>query len=236
MAWRINKWKQFEPPAKNDRKQEGELKWWKCPVSQNRRYKMLATSGPKGWEMLGIWHAIVASWGRQNRESRKGGVLRTALAGDSPASLSELAIDTLIPPAKLKAAIAKLLEMGWLCLESNGNPEGEEMESETKLDETRLNKTRQEEKKPPAPKLKFADNVSLSVAEHAKLLDKYGTDATDKMIEKLDNFKGSGGKKYKSDYHAILTWVVDWWKKEGRDPDAARREMIAKAVEGLGDD
>ena len=51
--------------------------------------------------------------------------------------------------------------------------------------------------------------------EHAKLIIKYGSDATDKMIEKLDNFKGSSGKKYKSDYRTILGWVAEWWQEKG---------------------
>ena len=32
---------------------------------------------------------------------------------------------------------------------------------------------------------------------------------TDELIRVLDNYKGSSGKKYKSDYRAILTWTVE---------------------------
>lgn len=39
-------------------------------------------------------------------------------------------------------------------------------------------------------------------------MDKYGESETALMIEKLDNYKGSKGKKYKSDYRAILNWVA----------------------------
>ena len=46
--------------------------------------------------------------------------------------------------------------------------------------------------------------------EELKLLqDKFGNTLTDKAIEKLDNYKGATGKRYKSDYRAILSWVVD---------------------------
>ena len=38
--------------------------------------------------------------------------------------------------------------------------------------------------------------------------------ATKRMIEILDNYKGAKGKRYKSDYRAILTWVVDRYNEE----------------------
>jgi len=57
-------------------------------------------------------------------------------------------------------------------------------------------------------KKKYAEYVSLTEEEYAKLVDKYGESETALMIEKLDNYKGSKGKKYKSDYRAILNWVA----------------------------
>ena len=50
--------------------------------------------------------------------------------------------------------------------------------------------------------------------EYQSLVDKYGEKATEKLIELLDNYKGSSGKTYKSDYRAILNWVVDKAQKE----------------------
>ena len=57
-------------------------------------------------------------------------------------------------------------------------------------------------------KKNYAEFVSMTKEEYKKLVDKYGKEFTDKCIEVLDNYKGSSGKKYKSDYRAILTWVV----------------------------
>jgi hypothetical protein len=34
------------------------------------------------------------------------------------------------------------------------------------------------------------------------------------LVEILDNYKGSTGKKYKSDYRAILSWCVDKLNEE----------------------
>lgn len=74
---------------------------------------------------------------------------------------------------------------------------------ESKENENKINKKEQEEK------IHFADFVTMTNAEHEKLVSTYGTEFTDQCIKILDNYKGSKGKKYKSDYRAILSWVVD---------------------------
>lgn len=59
------------------------------------------------------------------------------------------------------------------------------------------------------PKISFRDNVLLTQLEYDKLLATHGNPALDWMLDKLSNQKHSRGIKYKSDYHAILNWVVD---------------------------
>jgi len=58
-------------------------------------------------------------------------------------------------------------------------------------------------------KVQFAEFVSMTNDEYQSLVAKYGENAATEFIKILDNYKGSNGKKYKSDYRAILTWVVD---------------------------
>lgn len=66
----------------------------------------------------------------------------------------------------------------------------------------------------PLPKkIKYAEYVSMTEEEYQKLIAEYGSEAVKKMIDILNNYKGSTGKKYKSDYRAILSWVVDKVKK-----------------------
>jgi hypothetical protein len=55
----------------------------------------------------------------------------------------------------------------------------------------------------------FGEFVEMSEDEYQSLLDKYGEPTATKCIQELDNYKGSTGKKYKSDYRAILSWVAD---------------------------
>lgn len=63
-------------------------------------------------------------------------------------------------------------------------------------------------------KIHFADFVSMTNVEYEKLVNTYGKNFADQCITILDNYKGSSGKKYKSDYRAILTWVVDKVKEQ----------------------
>ena len=49
----------------------------------------------------------------------------------------------------------------------------------------------------------------MTNSEHEKLLAAHGPADTERLIEILDNYKGATGKKYASDYRAILSWVVD---------------------------
>jgi len=72
---------------------------------------------------------------------------------------------------------------------------------------------KEKDKEEEEEKEKYAECVSMTKIEYEKLTTKYGKDFTIKCIEKLDNYKGSNGKKYKSDYRTILNWVVDEIKK-----------------------
>lgn len=63
-------------------------------------------------------------------------------------------------------------------------------------------------------KIHFAEFVTMTNAEYEKLISTYGKKFADQCIKTLDNYKGSSGKKYRSDYRAILSWVVDKVKKD----------------------
>ncbi|MEG1894605.1 MAG: DUF4373 domain-containing protein [Oscillospiraceae bacterium] len=58
-------------------------------------------------------------------------------------------------------------------------------------------------------KVKYAEFVSMTEEEYEKLVATHGKEKTARMIEVLDNYKGSKGTTYKNDYRAILNWVVD---------------------------
>ncbi len=71
--------------------------------------------------------------------------------------------------------------------------------------------TKKKQPKETKKKNPYADFVTLTLEEYEKLTDKYGKAGTDEMIEVLNNYKASSGKRYKSDFHTILGWVKDRW-------------------------
>lgn len=63
---------------------------------------------------------------------------------------------------------------------------------------------------------KYAEYVTMTSDEHQKLVAEHGEVNTRLFISILNNYKGSKGKRYKSDYRAILSWVVDRVKSDGK--------------------
>lgn len=68
------------------------------------------------------------------------------------------------------------------------------------------------------PKVQFAEHVTMTNDEYKRLLATHGEADTQRLIEILDNYKGSSGKKYTSDYRAILSWCIDRLEEEKRKP------------------
>jgi hypothetical protein len=52
----------------------------------------------------------------------------------------------------------------------------------------------------------YADFVKMKESEYKKLIEQFGESGTKERIENLNLYKGSTGKKYKSDYLTILNW------------------------------
>lgn len=77
-----------------------------------------------------------------------------------------------------------------------------------------------------APKRKFAEFVSMTNDEYSSLVTKLGEQGAKRCVEILDNYKGQNGKRYQSDYRAILNWVVDRYNEERlkQTPQQAKRQ------------
>ena len=76
-----------------------------------------------------------------------------------------------------------------------------------------INKSKPKQKKIDS-KTHFAEFVTMTNAEYEKLVSTYSKEFADQCVNVLDNYKGSSGKNYKSDYRAILNWVVDRVKED----------------------
>ena len=78
-------------------------------------------------------------------------------------------------------------------------------------------RARKENSEKTANKIAYADDVLLTETEYSTLIAKLGSkQAADECSEILSNYKGATGKKYKSDYKAILNWVIDKWRERHR--------------------
>jgi phage replisome organizer, putative, N-terminal region len=72
-------------------------------------------------------------------------------------------------------------------------------------------------KKQGAKKIQYAEFVAMTNDEYQSLIanERLGSEnAVKRCIEILDNYKGSSGKKYASDYRAILNWVITRYEEE----------------------
>jgi hypothetical protein len=86
-------------------------------------------------------------------------------------------------------------------------------------------------KKKDPPKTKYGEFVTMYEHEYQALLEKFGSEEkVRRMIQVLDNYKGSNGRTYKSDYHAILSWVAERVEEE-----YARREMYGRSNQSRSD-
>ena len=104
---------------------------------------------------------------------------------------------------------------------SNNQVTAEEQPSNT-------NNKDNKDKKVKKDKNEYAEFVLMLPDEYEKLIKEYGKINTKKFIEKLNCYKGANGKKYKSDYLAILNWVVGEVMKEVKPQAGANPKMSTK--------
>lgn len=75
----------------------------------------------------------------------------------------------------------------------------------------------------------YGEFVRLEKVEYEKLVDRLGEPLTLDYIDRLNNYIGSSGKRYKSHYHTILTWVR---KDEAKKPPEPKRKLDIYIPEG----
>lgn len=106
--------------------------------------------------------------------------------------------------------------------ESNDNRNDDRTTTERQLNDNKQEGRRkkknekEEELSQTLSKIKFREFVELTQEEHDTLLAKHGPEILNLMLDKLDSFKGSTGKKYDSDYHTMKQggWVLTQVKKD----------------------
>lgn len=85
-------------------------------------------------------------------------------------------------------------------------------------------KVKREEKK------YYGEFVRLSEQEYQSLQERVGKAGTKRCIEILDDYKGASGKQYRSDYRAMLSWVLARYERE---PEKKERSYSMSDIEEL---
>ena len=91
----------------------------------------------------------------------------------------------------------------------------------------------QGEKEPKVSKSKYADFVLMLPQEYDKLKTEFGEQGVNRLVEILNNYKGSKGKQYKSDYLAIRNWVVTRYNEEKNKPTTASPKNVNQYWENV---
>ena len=99
----------------------------------------------------------------------------------------------------------------------SASPTQAEAEAEAEAEADKEKRDRKETR-PPQKKTLFLEFVYLTEEEHQKLIEHLGDKDTHAYIERLNNYIGSKGKRYKSHYHTILNWS----SKDANDTNHAR--------------
>ena len=122
-------------------------------------------------------------------------------------------------------------------MQSDANDANTNTNTNTNTDTNTNTNNKKENIKEKEPKIHFAEFVTMTNAEYEKLVSTYSKEFTDQCIKVLDNYKGSSGKKYKSDYRAILTWVIDEVKKRKKQTEAKQKtsNFTSRSYENLND-
>jgi len=95
-------------------------------------------------------------------------------------------------------------------------------------------KHQEEENKNAAKKNKYAEFVTMTTDEYSSLVAKLSSEErANRCIEILDNYKGANGKKYKSDYRAILNWVIRRLEEEEKERRGPPQKRIPRAFASI---
>ena len=98
------------------------------------------------------------------------------------------------------------------CIMSNVNDNDND---NVNVNEDKKSKPKKNKPKKEKEKIKILDCLEFTQEELDKLLVKYyRLEHLDAYLERLNNYKMSNGKKYKSDYHVMRGWVFDKFVEE----------------------
>ncbi len=94
-------------------------------------------------------------------------------------------------------------------------------------------KVKESKEKVKQSKDKYMEFVFLTLEEHTKLKNLFGTEAILKeKISALNDYVGSTGKTYKSHYHTLLSW--DRRNNSATDPQSSKKTLQKQRIQEAG--
>lgn len=78
-------------------------------------------------------------------------------------------------------------------------------------------------------RMRYGDYVTLTPAEHAQLIQEFGKEKTERMIQIVSDHKGISPKKYEADYndfYAIRSWGAERYEKERKIKGGRKAESV----------
>jgi hypothetical protein len=222
-AYRVARWEEIY--EKNRTREMVRMQWVAVPVNlagdgyTNTMERADGTKREDGSAWYGTFVALLLVAAECHP---RGTLIRSNGIPHDAASLSR---KTRIPIGIMDASLNWFAskELGWLEVVELGEGAGRVRDGcgETALHNSTVQdsteaiaepETPPEEPEPEKPKrgrkVRHADRVLLAPDEYSRLVNAHGEWFIGKCIEKLDAWKGAKGKRTKSDYKAILSWVI----------------------------
>jgi len=173
----------------------------KLPVKPRGKGLRSLLKYKNGIEIFGIWSLLLQAATETTKPELRGKLLNHK---DQPATIGEIAESISLDgrESKVENAIKVLVSLEWI--ESVGGTEEVRSESVDSTEEVypKINKDKQSKEKE-----KHLDFVLLTPDEFQKLNTEYGEIVVKDYIQKLNNYIGSKGTKYKSHYFTIRNWL-----------------------------
>lgn len=202
-------------------KSGGELKrpdFVKLPVKPKGDGLQLLLEQKRGLEVFAIWCLLLEKTTAEKPPNR--GKLLNHL--DAPASVEEIARSiSLKSRANLVGyALNLLTTIGWVIRTNNAEESSGKLPF--KVSKVKVSKPKDKDK------VKHLDFVFLTEVEYQKLIDRFGKEATDSLIEDLDTAIDSKGYKCTNHYKTIIAWAKRAGKSDKKKPRKPSAELIAE--------
>lgn len=199
-------------------KSGGELRrpdFVKLPAKPKGDGLQLLLEQKRGLEVFAIWCLLLEKTTLEKPLNR--GKLLNHL--DAPASVEEIARSISLKSriSLVGLALNLLTTIGWLICTDDAEESSGKLPF--KVSKVKISKDKHK------GKVKHLDFVFLTEEEYQKLIDRFGKEATDSLIEDLDTGIDSKGYKCTNHYKTIIAWAKRAGKSDKKKPRRSAADL-----------